>query len=80
MKLRLPRHYQILKIMKRGGWWTLPELQRKIGGLTTGISASLRKLRRPTHGGHDIISRVKSNHRYTYEYKLEQKKEFKKCP
>lgn len=58
-------------------WWTVPELvaevRARFGELhsETGLSARLRDLRKPQHGGHRVPSRPRKGQRGLYEYRLE---------
>lgn len=59
--------------MLNGGWFTLAELQRLCGGSEAGVSARLRDLRHPEHGGYIIErERVGDPKRGLFRYRLLQ--------
>lgn len=63
-------------VMQQGGWWTYWELQQKIW-INWGrqyseacLSARIRDLRKPEHGGHTIPRRKRAGTDATFEYCL----------
>lgn len=51
----------VRRIMADGRWRTLPELRAIVGGSEAGLSARLRDLRKPRHGGMDVEKRRREN-------------------
>lgn len=65
------QHEQVLAVLRRGGWWTIPEMQAAgVKGAGTGISARIRGLRDEVLGGHRIESRPRTGMAGTWEYCL----------
>lgn len=48
----LEQKHRIRKIVLKGGWHTLKELSRLTGDSETSISAQLRHMKKPKHGGY----------------------------
>ena len=63
---------QIEKIMLKGKWITIPELQKRLKtyAMSTTISARIRDLRKPEYGSHKVQRRPKKGSKL-YEYKVE---------
>ena len=63
---------QIEKIMLKGKWITIPELQKRLKtyAMSTTISARIRDLRKPEYGSHKVQRRSKKGSKL-YEYKVE---------
>ncbi len=66
----------VLKVMRRGEWLTLAELQNACEGLgvhgsEAGLSARLRDLRKPQHGGLTVERRRRGEPAHgLFEYRL----------
>jgi biotin operon repressor len=43
-----------LMLSERGRWWTLSELASRTGSSEAGVSARIRDLRKPHHGGFSV--------------------------
>lgn len=48
------------------GWWTLRELADAVGASETSVSARLRDLRKPKHGGHTVERKRLEGGLYAY--------------
>lgn len=57
------------RVMLTGKEYTLPQLTEMLGGSESGVSAQVRKLRRPEHGGHNVVSRRIKGGTYGYRVK-----------
>jgi hypothetical protein len=49
--------WRVYRLMRGGGWHTLAEIARAVGGSETGVAARLRDLRKARFGGHQIERR-----------------------
>ena len=66
---------EILKIMKRGAWLTIPTIQERLAKrgvytMQTALSARLREFKDPKTGLRSVISRPR-NKRGLWEYRME---------
>jgi hypothetical protein len=64
---------RVFRLMRDGVWRTLPEMVEVVGGLSTGVSAKLRDLRKREYGGHIVVARPKAgSRRGLMEYRVEE--------
>lgn len=61
----------VLAIMSDGAWHTLRELAERTGAPEASVSARLRDLRKPQHGGRTVTRRRAAPERGLFLYKLE---------
>lgn len=58
---------RVLDVMREGGWWSVPQIALLTGDPEVSVSAQVRNLRKPKHGGHQIERRRVGN---VYEFRL----------
>jgi biotin operon repressor len=61
--------WRVYRLMRAGGWHTLAEIARAVGGSETGVAARVRDLRKTRFGGHQIERRRVAGG--LWEYRLE---------
>lgn len=61
---------RVLSLMADGQWRTLPEIQSRVGGSESGVSARLRDLRKERFGAHTVDRRRRGGRGGVYEYRL----------
>lgn len=59
---------EVFDCMKDGQWRTLTWLEKQVGMTGSGVSATLRNLRKPKYGGHTVDRRYVGGR--LYEYRL----------
>jgi len=64
---------RVRDLMRDGRWRTLAEIVELCGGSEAGVSARLRDLRKPQHGGRRVERRRRGEPRLgLWEYRLEE--------
>lgn len=64
---------RVRDLMRDGRWRTLAEIVDRVGGSEAGVSARLRDLRKPQHGGRRVERRRRGEPRLgLWEYRLEE--------
>lgn len=58
---------RVYSLMSDGGWRTVQEIARATGDPEPSVSAQLRNLRKPKHGGYTVERRRVENH---YEFRV----------
>lgn len=61
---------RVRELMLDHHWRTLGEIRRAAGGSETGVSARLRDLRKPEHGGFTVESRRRGQDGGLWEYRV----------
>jgi hypothetical protein len=65
------QHKRVKEFMADGQWRTLEEIHQATGDPESSVSARLRDLRKPQHGGHIVERRRRGEgHRGLFEYRL----------
>ncbi len=57
---------RVRNLMLDGEWRSLRDIQQTVGGSEAGVSARLRDLRRPEHGGHLVEHRRQDGGLWVY--------------
>jgi hypothetical protein len=65
---------RILEALRYGRAYTVPELSEIVGTSQTSISALLRDLRKPRHGGYSIQTQIREGDPDRFEYYLQKDK------
>lgn len=60
----------IYDLMQDGQWRTVQEIAQLTHFAENSISAQLRNLRKPRHGGYDVPKRLRTGCARTYEYRV----------
>jgi len=60
----------ILDLLKKGSWYSLPQLSEMTGYMTSSISAQIRNARKERNGGYTIEKKYIENGLYLYRLVL----------